>query len=287
MAPASRGTALVTGASSGLGAAVVRRLAADGWNLVLVARRQSRLDALAEDLGRAGVRVCARACDLSNASDRARLIAEWYAFGGVNALVNCAGIQGPIGPTASVPTGAWQTVFEVNVVAVADLCGALVSNLAANARRGKIVNLSGGGATAPRAAFAPYALSKVAVVRYTETLAAELGDRPIDVNAVAPGVLATAMTAEVLSVGAAVAGADEARRAADAHAQGEASLDRAVGLCAWLLSSESDGITGRLLSAVWDPWESLQNHAAELRGSDIYTLRRVVPADRGKTWGNR
>jgi len=57
-------------------------------------------------------------------------------------------------------------------------------------------------------------------------------------------------------------------------------------LCVFLASSASDGITGKLISAIWDPWESLQDHLSDLKQNDIYTLRRIVPQDRGKEWGD-
>ena len=62
-------------------------------------------------------------------------------------------------------------------------------------------------------------------------------------------------------------------------------MSRVAELCQFLTSSAADGITGKLISAIWDPWLELPHHLDELNDSDIYTLRRVVPKDRGKTWG--
>jgi len=73
-------------------------------------------------------------------------------------------------------------------------------------------------------------------------------------------------------------------RALKQKADGGAGLEKGAALCAFLLSAASDGITGRLLSAVWDPWADLPARRAELAESDIYTLRRIVPKDRGKNW---
>ena len=69
--------------------------------------------------------------------------------------------------------------------------------------------------------------------------------------------------------------------------EGGTPLERGAALAVFLASADSDGITGRLLSAPWDPWEALQQHRGDLDASDIYTLRRIVPKDRGKGWGNR
>jgi hypothetical protein len=69
------------------------------------------------------------------------------------------------------------------------------------------------------------------------------------------------------------------------RAAGGAPMERATDLCVFLLSPDSDGISGRLLAAMWDPWESLPEKRAQLSSSDIYTLRRIVPQDRGQDWG--
>jgi 3-oxoacyl-[acyl-carrier protein] reductase len=68
---------------------------------------------------------------------------------------------------------------------------------------------------------------------------------------------------------------------------GGTPLERGAALAVYLASGASDGITGRLLSAVWDPWETLEARRDDLDASDVYTLRRVVPKDRGYTWGDR
>jgi 3-oxoacyl-[acyl-carrier protein] reductase len=150
---------------------------------------------------------------------------------------------------------------------------------------GKIVNLSGGGATAPLPRLSAYAASKAAVVRFTETLAEELRGTGVDVNAVAPGALNTRLLDEVLEAGPEKVGKAFYERSLKQKAEGGAPLEKGAALCAFLLSTESDGITGRLLSAVWDPWAELPARRAELEKSDIYTLRRIVPKDRGKDWG--
>jgi 3-oxoacyl-[acyl-carrier protein] reductase len=125
------------------------------------------------------------------------------------------------------------------------------------------------------------------VVRFTETLAVELKAYRVDVNAVAPGVLATKLVDDFVEAGADKLGQaymDEVKRQRE---DSQPAFDVATALCTYLASPESDGITGRLISAVWDPWENLQQFRADLDATDIYTLRRIVPKDRGKTWGER
>jgi 3-oxoacyl-[acyl-carrier protein] reductase len=109
-------------------------------------------------------------------------------------------------------------------------------------------------------------------------------DNGIDVNAVAPGALNTRLLEDVLAAGPDKIGEAAYAQALKQRASGGTPLQKGVELCAFLASRASDGITGRLISAVWDPWADLPAHLDELRRSDIYTLRRIVPEDRGKSW---
>ena len=150
---------------------------------------------------------------------------------------------------------------------------------------GTIVNISGGGATGPRPFFSAYGTAKAGLVRLSETLARETAGSGIRVNCIAPGAMNTNMNAAVLQAGAELAGADEFERAQRQAEAGGTPPDLAAELTVFLASPAGGEINGRLLSAVWDPWRELPSHARELASSDIYTLRRIVPEDRGKTWG--
>jgi NAD(P)-dependent dehydrogenase (short-subunit alcohol dehydrogenase family) len=151
-------------------------------------------------------------------------------------------------------------------------------------RRGKILILSGGGATAPMANLSAYAASKAAVVRLMETLAVEAKDFGIDVNAIAPGAMNTRFLDEALAAGPEKLGPAYFARLVQQKQSGGVPLEKAADLAAFLASEESNGITGKLISAQWDPWTTLDAHKGELASTDIYTLRRIVPEDRGKHW---
>ena len=156
----------------------------------------------------------------------------------------------------------------------------------ARAGRGKIINLSGGGATGPRPNFSAYATTKAGLVRFSETAAEETRELGIEINCIAPGAMDTGLTVEILRSGPSGAGQKEYESALKVRERGPAALGRAADLCVFLASSASDGITGKLISAVWDPWETLPKFLSDLRETDIYTLRRIVPKDRGRDWGN-
>ena len=178
----------------------------------------------------------------------------------------------------------WAKAVEVNLFGTVLPCRAVLPGFREQGS-GRIVNLSGGGATAPLPRFSAYAASKAAVVRFTETLAEELRGTPIQVNAVAPGALNTRLLEEAIAAGPDKVGQAFYDRSLRQKVEGGAPLEKGAALCAFLLSSESDGIQGRLLSAVWDPWADLPARRGELEESDIYTLRRIVPKDRGRNWG--
>ena len=146
--------------------------------------------------------------------------------------------------------------------------------------------MSGGGATKPLPFLSAYAASKAAVVRFGETLAEELRDSGVTVNAVTPVCLTPASAFdEVLDAGPEKVGTAFYEAAVKQKATGGTPLEQGAALCVYLASDASAGITGKLISAVWDPWETLGQRLADIRESDIYTLRRITPADRGKAWG--
>jgi NAD(P)-dependent dehydrogenase (short-subunit alcohol dehydrogenase family) len=147
-----------------------------------------------------------------------------------------------------------------------------------------VIAFSGGGSTSPRPNFSAYGASKTGIVRLVETVAEEWRGAPMDINAIAPGAIFTRMTEEVLASGPQAAGPAEHERALKQQRDNGPLLEKVLGLVEFLLSERSDGITGKLISAPWDPWPRLPEHREELATSDIYSLRRIVPEDRGKKW---
>jgi 3-oxoacyl-[acyl-carrier protein] reductase len=224
------------------------------------------------------------AADLSDPNElRVAFDATVRALGAVDVLVNNAGMLGPIGRLEDTDPKEWALTIQVNLLAPVCLMRLALPGMRSRGR-GKIINLSGGGATGPRPHFSAYAAAKAALVRTTETVADEVKTSGIDVNAVAPGAMNSRLLEQVLAAGPERVGHNEYNRALEQREHGGAQPARAADLIAWLASSASDGITGRLLSAVWDPWEHLSEHRDDLAKSDVYTLRRIVPEDRGKQW---
>jgi len=193
-----------------------------------------------------------------------------------------AGVYGPMGPSEAVDLNDWRRAMDINVFGVFLPSRALIPHFKKTGY-GKIVVLSGGGATNPLPNISAYAASKAAAVRLAETLAEELREFHVDVNAVAPGALKTRLVDQVLAAGPDKVGAAFFAKNKKWAEEGATPLELGASLCVYLASAESDGITGKLISAQWDPWRDLQQHRDELK-SDIYCLRRIVPEDRGKKW---
>jgi 3-oxoacyl-[acyl-carrier protein] reductase len=277
---------LVTGATGVFGTAIARCLRQRGADLVLSGRSAPALEALAAGLHiMPGGGIDTVALDLSLFGAAQALIDA--VSGTLDVLINNAALPGPIEPVETGDMAAWAETIRFNLVVQVEICSAAIPRLAeASARRrAKIINMSGGGATSPRPNFSAYSVAKTGFVRFTEILAGEVDRQGIDVNAVAPGALPSIMTRNILAAGEKLCAPHELKIAAAAQGEaGQAAMARATELIAYLASSGSDGITGKLIAAQWDPWTDFGKFRQRLAASDIYTLRRIVPADRGEEW---
>jgi len=278
---------LITGATRGLGRTLANAFWQAGASLALTARQSDALERLVADLGkRSGQEVITVTEDLANPQAAGKIVNSIEGkFPRLDVLINNAAIQGPIGPLWENDWKEWLKTIQVDLLSPIALCRA-VSPWMIKRGGGSIINLSGGGATSPRANFSAYATAKTGLVRFSETLAEELRPYNVRVNCIAPGAMNTAMLNEVVDRGADASGQKEYAQAVKVQQDGGASIQRVAQLCLFLVSDAARDISGKLISAVWDPWASLPKRIDELSSSDIYTLRRIVPKDRGKAWGN-
>lgn len=279
--------AVVTGASQGLGCAIARRFAQEGASVLMCARTAGDLERAAELVRAAGggAQVWTEPADISSEADVSRLAAVAAdRFGRLDILVANAGVYGPKGAIEDVDWCAWTQAISINLLGTVLCCRAFLP-LLRRSDRGKILMLSGGGATKPLPFMSAYAASKAAVVRFGETLAGELREAGIDVNSVAPGALNTRLLDEVLAAGPERVGQAFYEASLRQRETGGTPLERGADLCVYLASRDSDGISGKLISAVWDPWPEFGAHREDLEKTDVYTLRRIVPGERGLSWG--
>jgi NAD(P)-dependent dehydrogenase (short-subunit alcohol dehydrogenase family) len=282
--------AIITGATQGLGLAIAEAYVRAGASVVLCGRNPELLKEAREKIATLSAphqKILACAADVSNLSDVRQLVeTAFQAFPRLHILVNNAGVYGPMGPIEQVDWQAWVKAIEINLFGSVLMCRAVLPHFKSHSY-GKIVQLSGGGATNPLPNISAYAASKAAIVRFAETLSEEVRNDHIDVNTIAPGALNTRLLDEVLAAGPEKVDKDFYERALKQKAQGGTPLEKGANLAVFLGSAVSDGITGKLISAVWDPWQTLPEHLEDLRKTDIYTLRRIVPKDRGLIWGEQ
>jgi NAD(P)-dependent dehydrogenase (short-subunit alcohol dehydrogenase family) len=290
MKPLTGRYALITGANQGLGLSIAQAYVAAGAAVLLCARDESKLQQAQQAvsaLAVPGQQVEIQAADVSKEDDVKHLAEYAFAiFPRLDILVNNAGVYGPKGKIEDVDWQEWVKAIEINLFGSILMCRALLPHFRKN-NYGKIIQLSGGGATNPLPYLSAYAASKAAVVRFIETLAGEVQESHIDVNAIAPGALNTRLLDEVLEAGPEKVGQGFYERSLKQKSEGGAPLEKGAALAVFLASAASDGISGKLISAIWDPWEHLAEHREPLQKTDIYTLRRIVPKDRGMDWEER
>ncbi len=282
-------TAFITGASRGLGEAIAHAFLTAGANVALCARSAKQLQQTAGRLSLefSEKRVLAFPMDVTNFSAvQDALERTLKRFDDLHILVNNAGVYGPMGSLWQTSVQDWDTAVQINIQGSVYPIRAAVPYFLKKGY-GKIIQISGGGATNPLPRITAYAASKAAIVRLAESLALDLKGSGIDVNAIAPGALNTKMMDELLSAGPELVGQEFFSKMKNVSEQGGTPLELGARLAVFLASKESNGITGRLISAPWDRWEDWPKHLAELESSDAYTLRRVSGKDRGLTWGDR
>ena len=276
--------AIITGASGGVAGGIASVYAREGCRLVLSDADLPGLGGAQRELAKHHSPVEAFRTDVTREAEVRDLVAfTLKTFGTVDILVNCAGIYGPIGPAVEVDTEGWLKTIGINLggtfICMKNVLPTMIKN-----RKGKIVNMSGGGAASPFPRFTAYGTSKAGVVRLTETLAQEVLEHGIDINAIAPGGVNTRMLNQVLEAGETAVGSEFYAKSVRQQQEGGVPPLQIGELALFLASSESDGLSGKLVSLLWDDWKGIPERLEKVMSSDIYAMRRIVPSDRGYDW---
>lgn len=286
MTSSSRHLVLITGATRGLGRLVAEKFWRDGNDLVLIARDTTCLKKVGEELlssMQGNQQVHFFPADLADINRIPPLIEKIKnTAGNPDLVINNAAIQGPIGPVQINDWQEWQSCLNVCLLAPVLICRGFIPAMIEKSY-GRIVNISGGGATAPRANFSSYATAKCGLVRFSETLAQEVGPYGITVNCVAPGAMKSRLTEKILDAGLEYAGSSEIESAQHINKENPHAEKRAADLVHFLTTDSCHQINGKLISAIWDPWEKLPDIAQDIRSNDVYTLRRILPKERNLT----
>lgn len=264
---------VITGASSGIGAALTKAFARDGQRLFICARRPDRLAQVARDLPS----VFHAACDVARESEVESFFARVRErTPSVDALIHCAAVMGPIGPITDIDSEAWLSALRT------DLFGAVlvikhVVPLMKRERRPRILLLSGGGAFDPMPNLSAYGVSKAGIVRLAETLAVELAPRNIAVNVFAPGFVATEIFNTMLKAGPERGGViyDTVVRLFSEWEDDDIAMP--IECARYLISEASAELTGKTISARFDPWDEPEfgECLRDIAKSKIYATQRT------------
>ena len=273
-------TAIITGASRGLGFEIAKLFAQNGANIVICSRSEKSAreaaDLIRESLSGSDPKIVPVSCDMGEEADINRLFETAVnECGGFDILVNNAAIQGPIGPIETNNWDEWKNTINTDMLGPVYAMRLAIDHFKKNQKCGKIINISGGGATGSRPNFSSYAAAKVTLVRLSEILADENRQYGIDINAIAPGAMRSAMTYEIMKAGD-KAGDKEISTAEKLINEGDTCKDKAASLALFLASDKSNGLSGKLISAVWDDWALFADTKEDIP-RDMYTLRRVTP----------
>ncbi len=274
---------LITGGTGMIGQTIARRFLDQQWDVIVTGSSEASFDALHQDpVFQNVVKEVADVSSLSSVQALMQRLSERYHQ--LDALVTAAGIYGEIGSIEQCDPEAFTRAFSVNVFGTW-WCIKYALPLLRKSDRARIITFAGGGEGAlPR--FTSYASSKAAVLRMTESLAEELKDFSICINAISPGLINSGFVQSLLQAGEERVGKKkyEEAQAQVAGVGGSVTPDRAAELVVFLANEPSGRLTGKNLSAVWDAWETLPEHLDDVASSDLYTSRRIKPKDRGYAW---
>lgn len=263
---------IITGGSGGIGSQITRALLRANYHVIVIGRSQNNFDLMAVRLIN-DQNLSFYKLDISDKNSVNTFYNDLNKIDGdIFALINAAGVQSPIGKFINSDYNDWIINLSNNFLGTVNMIRGFLFNSNNKSQR-KIINFSGGGSTSSRPNFSAYAVSKTAIVKFTEILADEIADQNIDINAIAPGAVNTNMLDEILAAKS-LAG-EEYSLATKRKKSGGVSPKKAVDLCQFLLSEDANGVTGKLISAVWDDYRD-PNFLARLKTDpEFCCLRRI------------
>ncbi len=276
---------VIAGATGFLGSLLAEHYSSLGVSLILIGRDAQKIKDLERDLkAKSDSEVKTLIVDFEG--DYISYLHEELApyKNQIDFFICAIGDQQPIGPTVLTDQHEWIKSIHTNLIVPVNLVRLFAGFFVDNSK-GSIIVTSGGGATKARPNFSAYASGKAGLVRFVETLAEELIETQIRINAIAPGVLPSRMMNEILN-DPVKAGLTEVELARNRLQDTLWDKKKVMSLCDFLISDLSNGVSGKLISAHWDNWAEWPKHINDLMRSDLYTLRRIVGRDRGQEWGD-
>jgi NAD(P)-dependent dehydrogenase (short-subunit alcohol dehydrogenase family) len=279
---------LISGGSTDLGLETAKFFLSKGYSVVICGRNTNNLNSAItsiEKLSNPERKLIGIQCDVAEIESVISMKSELEQQNILIYTLICnAGVIGPIDKFLVNDMKLWKESFEINLYGSVNLINQFLPSML-DLEFGRVIHISGGGATAPLFGMSSYASSKSAAVRFIETLALEYLDSGVTLNSIAPGMLKTKLLEQMLEEGPDRIGEKLYSKSSQKADSIYDSTHKAVDLI-YFLASEENKITGKLISAEWDNWSAFQDHSDELKGTDLYTLRRIVGRDRDAQWGD-
>jgi NAD(P)-dependent dehydrogenase (short-subunit alcohol dehydrogenase family) len=266
-------TVIITGGSRGIGKSIAGEYLKEGANVVIASRGEEELgNTVKEFQSIARNRFLGVQTDVSVKEDVQELINKTeHEFGCVDILVNAAGILSPVGSLLDVDEEDWVYCIRVHLIGTMYCCKFALPGMISKGK-GKIINFFGGGASKPIGQVSAYTSAKYSVARFTESLAEELRPHKINVNCIAPGPVDTKLFQT---------GLEGLKRDGEKNYQELMKIkdpkppESSNGLALYLATDESENITGKMISPIWDDWKNLNETLSKTDDPSLFTLRRV------------
>lgn len=239
--------AVITGGTRGIGRSIAELFGRAGARVVVSSSQANAVRQTITDLTRLGIQCSGFACDVSVRTQVEALVQKVVAdWGNIDIWVNNAGISGPFGYTLDIPPSEWEQVLRVNVLGCYYGCTAVLPHMLER-RYGKIINVSGGGASRAQRFLSAYSSSKAAIVRFSEGLAREYNQAFLSINVLEPGLVKTDMITQARAVGSA---SDALKHLPFLlHAMGT-TLEETADLALQMASSATDGVSGKVFQVM-------------------------------------
>ncbi len=274
---------LITGATGRLGNAMAQRFITAGADVILLGRNTDKLNKLSSKLStiaNGSQNIYSYSLDLKDLDEIPKTVQKIQEeVGNPDILINNAAIQGPIGQFIDNDIEEWNECLKVCLFAPISLCRAIIPKMIQKSY-GRIINISGGGSTSERPGFSAYSTAKTGLVRFSETVSHETGPFGVNINCIAPGIMSSDMTQTIIKAGKETSGEKEYEAINRLIKDNSHNEEKAAELAYYLTTPEYNKLNGKIISAVWDPWEKIPIYQDILSRTDIYTLRRIVPTDR-------
>jgi NAD(P)-dependent dehydrogenase (short-subunit alcohol dehydrogenase family) len=277
--------AIITGGGRGIGRAIAECYAGEECNLVLISRTLLELQET-ESLIRKNYNcsIQIHAADISDEKMMDKIFNRTYKeFGKIDILVNAASVLGPAGSLEEINSEQWEKTIRINIHGLF-FCIKAVLPFMKEQNDGCIINFSGGGGLLPNPFFDAYSVCKSATVRLTENLALELNNYNISICAIAPSGVNTRMFEDMMAAGREKVGEKIWESFEKRKKNGGDPIENPQKLALYIAVHRGKELNGRTISAKYDNLQKIEEHSEEIISSDIYTLRRIMPKDRGLLW---